>query len=175
MDKDFIKDVDEGNVKSVRLDLSNELLLDPRGETFKEMLTYAMNKLPNLFDENKEANYNVPPQEDWDEDFLFIVKNDLDSNFSKEKLAFYQAVIEKVGKTKAEDLEREEREPKHEEPKSTQPKARKTLVKPIPATVTTGGAILTIVGICLGKTLLTVLGGAVLVGGVLLIINDNKK
>lgn len=175
MDKDFIKDVDEGNVKSVRLDLSNELLLDPRGETFKEMLTYAMNKLPNLFDENKEANYNVPPQEDWDEDFLFIVKNDLDSNFSKEKLAFYQAVIEKVGKAKAEVLEREEREPKHEEPKSTQPKVRKTLVKPVPATVTTGGAILTIVGICLGKTLLTVLGGAVLVGGVLLIINDNKK
>lgn len=175
MDKDFIKDVDEGNVKSVRLDLSNELLLDPRGETFTEMLTYAMGKLPDLFQENKEANYSVPPQENWNEDFLFIVKNDLDSNFSKEKLAFYQAVIEKVGKAKAEELEREEKEPKYKESQSTQPQTKKTVVKPVPATVATGGAILTIIGICLGKTLLTVLGGAVLVGGVLLIINDNKK
>ena len=175
MDKDFIKDVDNSNVKSVRLDLTNELLLDPRGVSFKEMLTYAMSKLPNLFEENKEANYFVPPHDDWDEDFLFVVKNYLDSNFSKEKLAFYQAVIEKVGKAKADDLEKEEMSPKHEEPKTSSTNQKKIVAKPVSATVTTGGAILTIVGISLGKTLLTVLGGAVLVGGVLLIINDNKK
>lgn len=174
MDTDFIKDVDNGNVKSVRLDLSNELLMDPRGETFKEMLTYAKSKLPNLFEENKEANYSVPPQEEWNEDFLFVVKNDLDSNFSIEKIAFYQAVIEKVGKAKAEKLEQEEKKPVIQSTVSTQPRRKKVVVKPVTATVTTGGAVLTIVGLCLGKTLLTILGGAVLVGGVMLILNDNK-
>lgn len=174
MDTDFIKDVYNGNVKGVRLDLSNELLMDPRGESFKEMLTYAKSKLPNLFEENKEANYSVPPQEDWDEDFLFVVKNDLDSNFSIEKLAFYQAVIEKVGKAKAEKLEYEEKKNAVRPTVKTQPMRKKVVVKPVPATVTTGGAVLTIVGLCLGKTLLTILGGAVLVGGVMLILNDNK-
>lgn len=175
MDKELIKDIEEGNVKSVRLDLSNELLLDPRGESFREMLTYAKNKLPNLFEDNKEANYSVPPQENWDEDFLFIVKNDLDSNFSKEKLLFYQAVIEKVGKAKAEAIDKEERYTKCEDTQTGCTQQRKSVAKPIPVTVTTGGAVLTIVGLCLGKTLITVLGGAALVGGVLLIFNDNKK
>lgn len=175
MDKDFTQDVDNGNVKSVRLDLSNELLMDPRGETFKEMLTYAMGKLPNLFEENKEANYSVPPQEDWDEDFLFVVKNDLDSNFSKEKLAFYQAVIEKVGKTKAIDIEKEECESQNNKQQQSGSESKRTVIKPVPATITTGGAIITIVGLCLGKTLLTIVGGTVLLGGVLLVINDNKK
>lgn len=170
MDKDFIKLVDEGNVKSVRMDLSNELLFDPRGETFKEMLTYAKERMTNLFEENMEANYSVPPKEDWNEDFLFKVKNDLDSNFSIEKLAFYQAVIEEVGKDKAKTLDKEEEERKNR----PQPR-KKTVVKPVPAAVTTGGAILTIAGMCLGKTFLTLFGGAALIGGVLFIINDNKR
>lgn len=176
MDKDFIKSVDDGDVKSVRLDLTNELLLDPRGETFKEMLTYAKEKMHNLFEENKEANYNVPPKEEWNESFLFKVKNDLDSNFSIEKLAFYQAVIEEVGKDKAKALDKEEEEhTNHCETQSQTQPSNKIVVKPVSATIATGGAVLTIVGVCLGKTLLSILGGAVLIGGVLLIINDNKR
>jgi hypothetical protein len=176
MDNDFIKSVDDGDVKSVRLDLTNELLLDPRGETFQEMLTYAKEKMHNLFEENKEANYNVPPKEEWNESFLFKVKNDLDSNFSIEKLAFYQAVIEEVGKDKAKVLDKEEEEHmNHSKAQSQVQPSNKIIVKPVPATIATGGAVLTIVGVCLGKTLLSILGGAVLIGGVLLIINDNKR
>ena len=64
MKEHFIKAVEDGNVGKVRIALSNELLLDPRGKTFAEMLIYAKEKLPNLFEENKEANYNVPPKEE---------------------------------------------------------------------------------------------------------------
>ena len=177
MKQEFIEAVDTGNVGKVRIALSNELLLDPRGTTFKEMLTYAKSKLPNLFEENKEANYTVPPKSEWNDDFLFKVKNDLDSNFSVEKLAFYQAVIEVVGKEKAENLNKEDSKPvvKTPSPRREPENNQKGSVKPASITVTTGGAILTIIGICAGKTLLTIFGGAVLVGGVLLMLNDKRK
>ena len=35
----FIKSVDESDVVSVRISLTNELMLDPRGESFKVMLS----------------------------------------------------------------------------------------------------------------------------------------
>lgn len=176
MKEHFIKAVEDGNVGKVRIALSNELLLDPRGKTFAEMLIYAKEKLPNLFEENKEANYNVPPKEDWNEAFLFKVKNDLDSNFSVEKLAFYQAVIEVVGKEKAETLEKEEQQSSSKPASDTMLVTRKkSKVKPTSITVTTGGAILTAAGICFGKTLLTIFGGTVLIEGVLLILNDIRK
>ena len=100
MKQKFIESVKSGDVRKVRLSLSNELLLDPRGKAFAEMLNYAKANLSNLFEENREARYEVLPKEQWDENFLFTVKSDLDSNFSVEKLAFYQAVIEIVGKDK---------------------------------------------------------------------------
>lgn len=176
MKQTFIESVKSGDVEEVRLALSNELLLDPRGKTFAEMLNYAKANFSNLFEENKEAGYEVLPKEQWDEDFLFTVKNDLDSNFSVEKLAFYQAVIEIVGKDKMASLDEEDKKTKmrttsHHQPKGKAKRSKKT----VSMSVATGGAVLTIVGLCVGKTLLTLVGGAVLIGGVLITINDSRK
>ena len=176
MKQTFIESVKSGDVEEVRLALSNELLLDPRGKTFAEMLNYAKANFSNLFEENKEAGYEVLPKEQWDEDFLFTVKNDLDSNFSVEKLAFYQAVIEIVGKDKMASLDEEEMNAKIQKSSSHQSmeKAQRSK-KTVSMSVATGGAVLTIVGLCVGKTLLTLVGGAVLIGGVLITINDSRK
>ena len=127
MKQKFIESVKGGDVEEVRLSLSNELLLDPRGKSFAEMLNYAKSNLSNLFEENKEAGYEVLPKEQWDEDFLFTVKNDLDSNFSVEKLAFYQAVIEVVGKEKMASLDEEEKRAKMhtERPRQSQRNAKR--------------------------------------------------
>jgi hypothetical protein len=124
MKQDFIDAVESRNLAEVRISLSNELLLDPRGTTFGKMLKYAMSDLPNLFEENKEANYSVSPQETWDKDFLFEVKNDLDSNFSQEKLAFYEAVIKVVGQSKVQEIEEIEAK-EHERKKKTRIPKRK--------------------------------------------------
>lgn len=116
------------------------------------------------------------PKEQWDEDFLFTVKNDLDSNFSVEKLAFYQAVIEIVGKDKMASLDEEDKKTKMQTSRHHQPKGKaKRSKKAVSMSVATGGAVLTIVGLCVGKTLLTLVGGAVLIGGVLITINDSRK
>lgn len=49
MDTKFINAVQIKNIVRVRLALSNELMLDPRGKTFKEMLQYAESNLPLLY------------------------------------------------------------------------------------------------------------------------------
>ena len=176
MKQKFIESVKCGDVRKVRLSRSNELLLDPRGKSFAEMLKYAKANLSNLFDENKEARYEVLPEDQWNEEFLFKVKSDLDSNFSVEKLAFYQAVIEVVGKEKMASLDKEEKNAKMqtERPQLPQKNAKRSR-KTVSMSVATGGAVLTIVGLCVGKTLLTLVGGAVLIGGVLVTINDSRK
>lgn len=176
MKQKFIESVKSGDVRKVRLSLSNELLLDPRGKAFAEMLNYAKANLSNLFEENREARYEVLPKEQWDENFLFTVKSDLDSNFSVEKLAFYQAVIEVVGKDKMASLDEEDKKAKTQTERSrhSQRNAKRSR-KTVPMSVATGGAVLTIVGLCVGKTLLTLVGGAVLIGGVLVTINDSRK
>lgn len=176
MEQNFIESVKSGNVEDVRLSLSNELLVDPRGKSFAEMLNYAKANLPNLFEKNKEADYDVLPKEQWNEDFLFAVKNDLEANFSVEKLALYQAVIEVVGKSKMASLDEEELKEKEQTKRKPQPQRHASRNrKAVSVSVATGGAVLTIVGLCVGKTLLTLVGGAVLIGGVLVTINESRK
>ena len=41
MESTFVSDVNTENIIGVRISLSNELLLDPRGRSFKEMLAYG--------------------------------------------------------------------------------------------------------------------------------------
>ena len=56
MKQDFVEAVDAKDLAMVRIALSNELLLDPRGATFTEMLKYAVDNIPDLFEEN--LNYS---------------------------------------------------------------------------------------------------------------------
>lgn len=180
MKKTFIEAVENHKLSRVRISLSNELLLDPRGKTFGEMLSFAMSRLPDLFDENKEANYSVPPQNEWSQEFLYTVKNDLDSNFSKEKLAFYETVAKYVGKDKAEEInsfEEQEKEKRFENNEQTITNNKATsswgekIDKPH-AIVTSCGATLMVVGLIAGKSMITIAGGTALVVGGILLLND---
>lgn len=176
MRKEYIEAVNTGDVDVVRMSLSNQLLFDPRGGSFNEMLEYAVNHLPNLFEENKVASYSVPPKDEWDEDFMYEVKSDLDSNFSKEKLAFYEAVVKYVGKDKAIEIEEEETLPMPVSSSSNNSHPTRTIkITKVSGGVAAGGAIVATVGLCAGSTVLTIIGGVILVGGVLLIIKDNKR
>lgn len=180
MKKTFVEAVENHKLSRVRIALSNELLLDPRGETFGEMLSFAMSALPDLFEENKEANYSVPPQNEWNQDFLYKVKNDLDSNFSKEKLAFYETVAKCVGKDKADninDFEEQEKEKRFEknEQSASESESQSNWMEKIDkphAVVTSCGATLMVVGLIAGKSMITIAGGTALVVGGILLLND---
>ena len=109
MNSAFISDVESGNLDMVRLSLSNELLLDLRGENYREMLKYASQNLPELFEsENRLPPFQYPPKEQWDNNYLNNVKNELDLNFSQEKLKHYEEVVDFVLKNKKQGLKRQE-------------------------------------------------------------------
>lgn len=109
MKQRYIDAVTGRNLVKVRIMLADELLLDPRGNTFKEMLAYAKQNLPNLFEDNKEANFVISPDRStWDIDLVSEIKQDLISNFSVEKLALFQEVAMEIGKNKAKALAEEE-------------------------------------------------------------------
>lgn len=211
MKQKYIDAVTDCNLVKVRIMLADELLLDPRGKTFKEMLAYAKQNLPNLFEDNKEANFVISPDRStWDIDLVSEIKQDLISNFSVEKLALFQEVAMEVGKEKAKALADEEDRmrsgigatsntrrssntggssfdsdrgtSRREDTRNTNRNGRRqTTDKRTMGTISLcGGAALAIVGVCVkgcvAQTLLCLVGGAAVVGGIVLLSKDcNKK
>lgn len=175
----FIKAVEDNDILSVRISISNELMLDPRGRSFKEMLAYAESRLTNLYDEHDGVCY----AEDivvWNEEFLSDIKNELDYNFSRERLEFYEKVAMFVLREKAENLDNEERDDSNrsftgnsiDDVNETMQNVSK---KHIYTGVLIGGAIATVAGICTSKTVLSLLGVAgIAVGGYLLYKEKNN-
>ena len=82
METEFIKEVESGDLVGVRLSISNELMLDPRGKSFSEMKTFAEAKLTNLYDVDDSTKYSSV-KTDWNEALLFTIKNDLMITFQR--------------------------------------------------------------------------------------------
>ena len=109
MEQDYINAVTDGNIIKVRIMLADELFMDPRGTTFSEMLKYAMNNLPDLFEPDKAANYEFSTDKStWNIGLASEIKQNLILNFSKEKLALFQDVVMEIGKDKAKALTEQE-------------------------------------------------------------------
>lgn len=201
MKQKYIDAVAEHKLVKVRMMLADELLLDPRGGSFSEMLEYAQTNLADLFEPNRESSYTIlPDRNSWTMDLLSMVKQDLIANFSVEKLALFQEVAMEVGKDKAKALaEEEKRERKRgagtpfgegypaencnvticdDQQKNNQ---KEPSNKRILGTISLcGGAVLTVIGLCVEgcivKTLLCLAGGAaVVVGGIVLLSKDENK
>ena len=176
----FIKAVDSGDITNVRLFLINELMLDPRGKSFTEMKSYAESKLNNLYDDDNGKTYDKEESE-WDETFLFEVKNDMIDNFSKERLAFYEMVAKLVLKDKAEHLDAEEKINRNKASQAHRTSARNawTSKKTAYSSVVAGGVVATVAGLCLEKaalaTILTSVGTLAMIAGGVFLIKELKK
>lgn len=174
----FIKAVESGDLVSVRLFIANELMLDPRGKSFMEMKNFAEAKFDNLYNPDNAKSYSSV-KTDWNEELLFSIKNDLDDNFSKEKLAVYESVAKYVLKDKAEELDKEEASrsartittSNSENTGRTQRRNNKNLY----TCITVGGAAIAVTGLCLSRVALASLGLAGVVIGGILLYNDAKK
>lgn len=109
MEQMFVDQVEKNDLTNVRLSLSNELMRHPNGESFSEMLSFAEGKLPGLFEKHDGKSYSKN-EEDWNKDLFFSVKNDLDRNFSKERLELYKKMSRIVLKEKKESSKKENEE-----------------------------------------------------------------
>lgn len=168
----FIKAVEGGDLVSVRLFIANELMLDPRGKSFSEMKNFAETKFSNLYDIDDAKSYSSVKTE-WNEDLLFTIKNDLDSNFSKEKLAIYEDVAKFVLKDKAEQLNKEEAS--RSSSVNAAGRVQKNNKKKLYIGITVGGAAVAVTGLCLSRIALASFGFAGVVIGSILLYNDAKK
>lgn len=190
MKEQYIKAVTEGNLWKARMMLADELLLDPRGRTFEEMLAYTKAKLPGLFEADRGSNYKLPPDRNtWDEDLRSIIKQDLISNFSVKKLEEFKKVAMEVGKEKARKLDEEGKgkeeygNGRKEEPgnECVDNGLKTTMDKRTVGTISLcGGAALSIAGLCVGgciaKTLLCLTGGTAIVAGTIALLSkENNK
>lgn len=104
MDSKFINAVSEKDIVTIRFSISNEMLLDPRGESMKEMVSYALQHIPNLFEIDQPSGIVIPNIDKWDKDLLLQIKDELDNNFSQEKLFIYEKIAKHVLKEKIEKL-----------------------------------------------------------------------
>ena len=151
----FKKAVDNGDLVTARLFLTNELMLDPRGKSFNEMRSYAESTFPNLYEIHNGDSFEIDSDK-WGEDLLFSVKNNLDSNFSKERLEYYYKVAQLVLKDKAANLDAEEQRAYHNQ-KSTSSHNETDLGSSYPRKeiyrgVTFGGTAAAVAGIFIEKT-----------------------
>lgn len=174
MEAKFIKAVESGDLVSVRLFISIELMLDPRGNIFSEMKNYAEAKFSNLYDVDDAKSYPSDKTE-WNEELLFSIKNDLDDNFSKEKLTIYENVAKYVLRDKAEQLNKEEASRSQRSNIDSVGRAQKKSNKDLYLGITVGGAAVAVTGFCLSRVALASLGIAGVVIGGILLYNDAKK
>lgn len=174
----FIKAVECGDLLSVRHFISNEIMLDPRGKSFSEMKNFAETKFSNLYDVDDRKSYTSVNTE-WNEELLFSIANDLDGNFSKEKLTIYENVAKYVLKDKAEKLNKEEAAKSarniNAHNNDSVRKTKKNSNKILYTGITVGAAAVAVTGLCLSRVALASLGFAGVVIGGILLYNDAKK
>ena len=98
--------ISNGDLLTIRLYLANELLLDPRGKSFNKMRSYAETNIMDLYEIHDGSEFSEVSSI-WNEELLFKLRNDLDSNFSKERLDFFETVAKTVLKEKAQSISKE--------------------------------------------------------------------
>ena len=167
MDTSFIKAVKDKDIVCVRVFLTNELGHDPRGISFHEMLDFAERNLDDLF-EIDNGKRSVKDIAEWDDFYLSRIKTEVENNFSREKLAYYETVAKRVLKDKARQMDETAKKTQSENNEKTAKTGSDWFEKnkkEVYAGTAIGGAIITTIGLCVSKTALTILGAVGLMAG----------
>lgn len=167
MKKEFIDAIESNDIITIRLIISNELLLNPKGDTYREMKEYAEANVPELYESHDGGSLDID-EDNLTIDVLVQIKNNLDNNFSRERIAVYERVAEIVLRDKTENDEQAE-QPLHEECENGNDRNK---------LLGLGGAIgigAMVYGMFKGSLLTTVSGAAVAAVTGIKLYNDNKN
>lgn len=168
--------VDSGDLIGTRLSLANEMMLDPRGGSFREMQAYAEAALPDLYEPHDGSPLDTD-QSHWNEDLLYSTRSDLNSNFSRERIDLYYKIAQVVLADKARNLETQAQKKSRREiqtakyPNGNQGKGK----NPLLIGLAVGGLLLGGTGLIMGRAAVATIGliGATIGGAIL--YNDSKK
>lgn len=156
---DFIEAVDSHNLTKTRVMLKDSMFVDLTMSSFNERLTYAEEKMPDLFEEHD----GEPLSNDittWTKDYLAELASTAMLNFSRIRVDQMKKVCRHVYATKAEEMDRKAFVDEHK-PVLTQ--------KQVGIGVVAGGAIVTVAGIGISQPVVAAAGAVIMVvGGVII-------
>lgn len=161
---EFKEAVDAGKKIRVRIMLKDIMLVDPTMRQFDEMMSYALGKIPNLYDEHDDEELKYDSSK-WDEAYLNSQMVTVVNNFSKERIELLRNMVKHIYRDKAEHIRREE----EYKPNTTVSR------KQVGIGVTAVGTVAAVAGICAHQGVLIVGGVVVAAVGVGLIITDKEE
>lgn len=159
---DFMEAVQSGRMMLVRIMLKDSLLIDPTAAQFDEMEQYATEHMGNIYTphDGERLNFDVSA---WNEEYLNRQMVTVVSCFSRERVDLLKAMVRYLYKDKADKIRSESSNTRTE---------RHITRKQIGTGVTAAGAVMTVAGICISQTILTICGVLTAAAGAALIISD---
>ncbi|MDR0429962.1 MAG: hypothetical protein LBH58_05740 [Tannerellaceae bacterium] len=157
LDPKFVEACDSGNKRLVRIKLGNIITIDPTLKTFREMRSYAEQRVTGLYDTNSGE-----PRKDrslWTKDYYNEQQTELSFNFSRERLDLLCDIAQHIyggagGRVNAINEKREQ---------ERKANASASVGKGVVAGGGGGAVVGGIVAACTGKAII----GGVIIGGVI--------
>lgn len=177
MTSSFTNAVNQHDIITVRLSLSDELMLNPHGEEFDIMLQKAEENLSDLYQIDNGKSYQLDKSL-WDKKFLYNLKNDLDTNFSKEKLCLYKKVVSYIysAESNRHTLNVSDNNVTvGKGPRKRIPQSNNNDIGLLYPGLMIGGALIGITGICVSKIALTTIGAAGFAYGSFMYLKKSKR
>lgn len=172
LNSDFIKAVAERRMWEVYQRLVDIMPIDPSLREQDEMLKYAEQELPNLYQQHDEENllHNIS---DWTTKYYDDQRYRLEKNFSRKRLE----LLRNMTKHRYTDTIKY-RDEQAREYQRARVRPQKQVIEPkrIGVVAAVVGAVAVGIGISVGSTAVKVIGGVVAAGGIAVaVVNSSKK
>ncbi|MDR0916490.1 MAG: hypothetical protein LBN02_04805 [Oscillospiraceae bacterium] len=168
----FVKAVSEGNMQAVHRRLADLMPIDPSLHMQDEMLKYAEEKLPNLY-QTHDGDELKTDAESWTEAYYDQERYRLEKNFSRERLNMLRDLTRHMY---ADVIQREETEARQHQQSAPQQYAKKSgSAKLLGGAAAVVGAAAVAVGVVASSTAVSVIGAVVVVGGIVVLATDAAK
>lgn len=151
---DFKNAVDSKNVRLTRIMLKDSMVIDPTFREFDELLRYAENVLPDLYDEHDGEHFTNDISL-WTKDLLNDQMVNVVYNFSKDRISFLKKLCRYIYTDRVETKEREVFVNEHK------PLSKKQVGTGMVA----GGAVVAIVGAVTSYSVVAVTGVTIAIAG----------
>lgn len=160
----FKKAVEENSKVHVRIMLKDAMLVDPSMKNFNEMISYAEQKMPDLYDLH-DGEKLKDSEADWNRDYMNEQMVAGVTNFSRERISLLKQIIRYLYKDQIPTMTVTNNLKQETEKSLSSRKVAGGII-----TVTGAGTMAG--GIALSNIPLIVAGGVVAAGGIALIITD---
>jgi hypothetical protein len=168
----FVKAVSEGRLREVYQRISDIMPIDPSLHEQDEMLKYAEEKLPNLYQKHNGEELKAEIS-DWTNDYYDDERYRLEKNFSRERLN----LLRDMTKHRYADTIKYRAEEENERQRQAQKQRTESAIttKQAGSAAIVVGVVAAGIGIGISSTMVTLVGAVVAVGGIVAVATDATK